>query len=61
MAILAIFSWKNHGVGSILAWVVAAILFGLGWISFNLPAFGFALVVSIFILIVEGKRTEREL
>jgi len=60
LGVLAIFSWKNHGVGSMLAWVVAAILFGLGWWTLNLPAFGFALFVAIIILIYEGKRTERE-
>jgi len=60
LGVLAIFSWKNHGVGSMLAWVVAAILFGLGWWTLNLPAFGFALFVAILILIYEGKRTERE-
>jgi len=59
--VLAIFSWQSHGMGCILAWVVAVVGVALGWFVVSLPAFGFALFLSVFIVVVEGKRTEREL
>jgi hypothetical protein len=59
--VLAIFSWKNHALGCILAWVIAAVLVALGWFVVSLPAFGFALFTTILLVFVEGKRTEREL
>jgi len=59
--VLAIFSWKNHGLGCILCWVVALVMVSLGWFVVSLPAFGFALFTSVLIVFVEGKRTEREL
>jgi len=59
--ILAIFSWKNHGIGLLLSWGIALVLVTLGWFIVSLPAFGFALVFSVLVLIGEAKRTEREL
>ncbi len=59
--VLAVFSFKNHDVGCLLAWVIAAIMVGLGWFTVSLPAFGFALFLSILIAFSEGKKTEREL
>jgi hypothetical protein len=59
--VLAIFSFSNHGKGCLLCWVVAAVMVGLGWFVVSLPAFGFALFLSVLIVFTEGKRTEREL
>jgi hypothetical protein len=59
--VLAIFSFASHGKGCILCWVVALIMVALGWFVVSLPAFGLALVFSVFILFIEGKQTEREL
>jgi len=59
--VLAIFSWKSHSIGCLLAWVVALVMVAMGWFVVSLPAFGFALFMAIFIVFVEGKRTERDL
>ncbi|MDR2699550.1 MAG: hypothetical protein LBC12_01845 [Nitrososphaerota archaeon] len=58
---LAIFSWSNHEKGCLLCWVIALIMVGLGWFVVSVPAFGFALVLSIFIAFGEGKQREREI
>jgi accessory gene regulator protein AgrB len=59
--VLAIFSFASHGKGCILCWVVALVMVALGWFVVSLPAFGLALVYSVFILFIEGKQTEREI
>lgn len=59
--VLAIFSYANHEVGCLLSWVFAAIMVYLGWFTVSLPAFGFALFLSVLIAFTEGKKTEREL
>ena len=59
--ILAIFSWKNHGIGCLLCWVFAVVMVALGWWTVAPWAFGFALFVSVLIVLVEGKQREREL
>ena len=59
--VLAIFSWKNHGAGCLLCWVFAVVMVALGWFTVAPFAFGFALFVSILIVVVEGKQREREL
>ena len=59
--VLAIFSAANHEAGCLLCWVVTGVMVLLGWFVVSVPAFGFALFMSVLIVFVEGKKTEREL
>jgi len=59
--VLAIISWRNSAAGMLLAWVIAAIMVGIGWFVVSFPAFGFALFLTVLIAVSEAKRTEREL
>lgn len=56
--VLAIFSFRSPELGCFLSWLIALILVGLGWLSVSLPAFGFALFLSVFIVFSEGKKSE---
>lgn len=57
---LGLGSFKSAGVSCILAWLIGGIMIVIGWWETSIPLWTLAGVLSIFVMIDEGKSTTRD-
>jgi hypothetical protein len=60
MCCLAIGSKWSAGFSCLCAWVMAGILYVLGWFTMSIPMFAFAGVFSLIVVLVEAKEQSRD-
>jgi hypothetical protein len=57
---LVIGSFRTSGVSCLLACLVAGILTAIGWFTIGIPLLVISIVISIIVMMAEGKETARE-
>lgn len=57
---LGLGSFRSAGVSCVLAWILTGIFVAIGWFTIGIPMFAFAGVISIIVVLTEGKETTRD-
>ena len=60
MCALGLGSFRSAGVSCVLAWILAGIFTAIGWFSIGIPMLAFSGVISILVVLAEGKETTRD-
>ena len=60
MCALGLGSFRSAGVSCVLAWIIAGIMLAIGWFTISVPMLALAGVLSVLVVLTEGKETTRD-
>jgi hypothetical protein len=60
MCALGLGSFRSAGVSCILAWILAGFFTAIGWFTIGIPMLAFSGVISIIVVLTEGKEVARD-